>query len=286
MPEWLSDPAVQVGLAPFAVALALGLAAQAFGAARFMGLAIGAGFLVAYGLFEGVADFPPPASKQKVFYLVAFGLAAGLAIDLAGRSVWVARAAIVGFPLACALWLAWRRLGGDPSLDFLAALAGYWIGAAIFLARLAQLGAREGPACAGAVLIAAALAASGVAALGSSISLALLAAAVAAATGGATLWSYGAWLLKGQAGAFGQAALLGGGGALVALAGVMTLYAPQTSKVALVLIVLVAFADLAVRPLSGGTGMLARASRPVIHGVLAAIPALAALGLATLMQNF
>ncbi len=282
---WLNDPAVQVGLAPFAVSLVLGLLVQVLGAARVMGLALGAGFLVAYVLFEGVPDFPPPAAKQKVFYLAAIGLGAGLVLDLLNRPAWVTRGAIVVFPLGCALWFAWRRLGGGADLMFLLTLAGFWAGAALFLNRLARLGEQEGLPGAGAVLIAAALGAAAVAMLGNSITLALLAGAVAAAAGGLTLWSYGPWVLKGQAGAFGATALLGGGGALVALAGVMALYVPQVSKTALALVILTSFAGPAARQFSLGSGPVARAGGPVVLGGLAAVPALAALGLAYLMQE-
>lgn len=281
-PAVLNDPAVQTGLAPFLVALVVGMALRALGGERVMGVALGLGFLAAYALLEGVPTFPPPASKQKVFYLAAFGLAAGLAIDLARRPAWLGQAAAVAYPLACALWFAWRRLGGTPDIAFLATLAGLWAGGAVFLVRLGRVGEGEGALDAGIVLVAAALGAAGVAMLGASITLALSSAAVAAAAGGLALWDYIAWGARGARRPFGAAALLGGGGALVALAGVMALYTPQVSKAALALVVLVPFADRAARHIALGSGALARLTGPVALGAVAAVPALAAVGLAYL----
>ena len=287
-PGFWDDPAVQTGLVPFALAFGLAAVLQALGAGRVMELALGAGFLAAYALFEGVAPFPPPAAKQKVFYLVAFGLAAGLLIDLAKRPAWLTRGAVIAFPLACALWFAWRRLGGslDGSLDpgFAASLLGLWAGGALLLARLERVGESQGAVTAGILLIAAALGAVGVAMLGASITLALSAGAVAAAAGGLVLWSYLVSILKGRTVPFGTAAVLGGGGALVALAGVLALYTPQAAKIPLALLLLCLFADQAAQRASLGSGLLARLGGPVVLAALACVPALAAVGLAYLMK--
>lgn len=285
-PGFWTDPAVQTGLVPFVLALALAALAGAFGAGRIAGLALGIGFLAAYALFEGVASFPPPAAKQKLFYLVAFGAGAGLAIDLLNRPVWLSRAAVVAFPLGCALWFAWRRLGGSMDLGFAASLLGLWAGGALLLLCLDRLGQTQGAVPAGIVLVAAALGAAGVSMLGASITLALSAGAVAAAAGGLTLWSYAVWIAGGRAGPFGAAAVLGGGGALVALAGVMVLYTPGIGKVPLALLLLCLFADQAAQRIGQGAGLggaLGRAAGPIVLAALAAVPALAAVGLAYLM---
>ena len=283
-PGFWNDPAVQTGLVPFAVALGLAALLHALGAGRVMGLALGAGFLAAYALFEGVVPFPPPAAKQKVFYLVAFGMATGLLIDLAQRPAWLTRGAVIAFPLACALWFAWRRLGGGLDLGFAASLIGLWAGGAMLLARLERLGESQGALTAGILLAAAALGAAGVAMLGASITLALSAGAVAAAAGGLALWAYLALVLGGRASPFGITAVLGGGGALVALAGVMALYTPQVAKIPLALVLLCLFADRAAERIGLGGGMLARLGGPVVLAALASVPALAAIGLAYLMK--
>ena len=283
-PGFWNDPAVQTGLVPFALALGLAAVLQALGAGRVMGLALGAGFLAAYALFEGVVPFPPPAAKQKIFYLVAFGLAVGLLIDLMKRPPWLARGAVIAFPLACALWFAWRRLGGNMDLGFAASLLGLWAGGAVLLARLERVGEAQGALSAGILLIAAALGAAGVAMLGASITLALSAGAVAAAAGGLALWAYLALVLKGHSSPFGTAAVLGGGGALVALAGVMALYTPQVGKLPLALILLCLFADQAAQRVGLGGGVMARVGGPVVLAALASVPALAAVGLAYLMK--
>ncbi len=289
-PGFWSDPAVQTGLVPFALALALAALAGALGVGRVASLALGIGFLSAYALFEGVAPFPPPAAKQKLFYLVAFGVVAGLAIDLLNRPAWLSRAAVVAFPLACALWFAWRRLGGSMELGdlgFAASLLGLWAGGALLLFRLDRVGQAQGAVPAGILLIAAALGAFGVSILGASITLALSAGAAAAAAGGLTLWGYLVWIVKGRASPFGAAAVLGGGGALVALAGIMVLYTPGIGKIPLVLLLLCLFADQAAQTIGQGIGLggsaLGRAAGPIVLAALAAVPALAAIGLAYLM---
>ena len=201
------------------------------------------------------------------------------------RPVWLSRGAVVVFPLACALWFAWRRLGGSPDIEFLATLAGLWAIGALFLDRLAQIGEQDGALNAGIPLIAAALGAAVVSMQGASITLALLSGAVAAAAGGLALTDFAVWVARGRRRPFGAAAVLGGGGALVALAGIMALYTPQISKPALALLLLVVFADRAARRLSLGSALAARIGEPLALGALTAVAAFAAIGLAYLMTG-
>ena len=215
-------------------------------------------------------------------YLATGGLAVGLALDLLRRPRWLVRGAVIAFPLVCALWMAWRRLGGSPDFAVLATLAGIWAGGALLLARLAHVGERDGAVSAGVSLVAAALGAAGVAMLGASITLALLAVAVAAAAGGLLLWDFAAFAARGQRRPVDTAAVLGGGGALVALAGVMALFTPQVVKPALALVPLAAFADIVARQLRLSPGIAGRIIGPVALGAVAAVPALAAVGMAYL----
>jgi len=87
----IQNPVFQTVVAPFTVALILAAVLRLVGGsgcgAAIMGIAIAVGFLVGYGLFEGVPSFPPLASKQKVFYLAALGGLVGLALDLKGSQI-------------------------------------------------------------------------------------------------------------------------------------------------------------------------------------------------------
>ena len=179
----IHNPVFQTVLAPFTVALILAAVLRLAGGrgrgAAVMGIAIAVGFLVGYGLFEGVPSFPPLASKQKVFYLAVLGGLVGLALDLIRRSATLKWAAIILFPAVCLVWLAWRQLLAGPELGLLVHLALVWAGFTLVLWRLAAVGNGEGGALtANILLIVMAAGASGVAMAGASITLSLLFGAV------------------------------------------------------------------------------------------------------------
>ena len=281
----LDDPMIQVGLAPLAVAFGLAAFIRVIGGPergpRLMGIAAIAGFLLAYALFEGVPMFPPPAAKQKLFYLVILGAAAGFALDMTGRPAGLQRSARMILPGLALLWLAWRQLAAGVALAELATLAALWGGGALALWRLERAETESGGLSAAVMLIVAALTVAGIASLGASLTLALLAVALAAAAGGVALWGYGIWLIKATRGPFGATTLFGGGGALLALAYILTLFTPQASRAALVVVLLVFFADLAAGRIRLGNALRSRMLGPVLFAALAAVPALAAIGVAS-----
>ena len=81
----VNDPLGQGVAVPFLVALFVAawmrMGGGAAFAARFGALGIGAGFLVAFALVQGIQPFPPPGSIAKTFYIVAAGIALGLVAD-------------------------------------------------------------------------------------------------------------------------------------------------------------------------------------------------------------
>lgn len=266
---------------PFLVALIVALAVGLMrGASRFSGVAAGVGFLVAYALFEGVPAVPPPAAKQKVFYLAGGGLVLGAAFDAlaARRSVLVAAA--MAFAVACVAWLGWRRILAGPDVAFALLLAGAAAGGAVFLAGLARARVAQDAVGAEVMLVVAALTAAVIAMEGSSISLALLSGAVGAATGGLALRDYLTLLLRDRRRPASGALVLGAGGALVALGGVMILYAPQVNKLALIVVALIPLIGAPASRVFSGGGRWARAAAPLGLALVAAVPALAALALA------
>lgn len=266
---------------PFLVALIVALAVGLMrGASRFSGVAAGVGFLVAYTLFEGIPAFPPPAAKQKVFYLAGGGLIFGAAVDALAARRAVLVAAAIAFALACVAWLGWRRILAGPDVAFALLLAGAAAGGAVFLASLAHGRIAQEVVNAQILLIVAALAAAVIALEGSSISLALLSGAVAAAVGGVALRDYAALLLRDRRQMAPGALVLGAGGALVALGGVMILYAPQVNKLALIVVALIPLIGAPASRVFSGGGRWARAAAPLGLALVAAVPALAALALA------
>jgi hypothetical protein len=176
--ELLSNPAVQGGAAPFAVALLVAIALAPF---RLAGLALIAGFAVCMHLVSGIQITPLTATRKIL--IVALGAAAlGPAVDFAFRPkrVWpalLALAAAVG-----ALWVFWPVIvqrGGQQSWAFGGVTA---LGAALAVgtahARLAGDGVR-----AGAATLALGLGTGVAAFLAASLSYALYGVAIGAAAG-------------------------------------------------------------------------------------------------------
>lgn len=281
----LQNPLFQAVLTPFALALILIALIRLAGGARWggraAGVALAIGLLVGYVLLEGWPPFPPPAAKQKAFYLIALCGLLGLALDLGRLPVVILRVAAVAFPALCLGWIAWRRLAAGPDGAFVLQLGLLWLGSAAVLWGLADDGRRHGPLAVCVLVIVTAAAAAAIAMLGASISLALLAAAVAAAAGGCAIWIYGERLFGREAEAS-AALVLGGGGALAALAPVMSLYTPQISQPALAVLVLVPFSGLLAGRIPLRGDRLERIASPIILAIVAALPALAAVGVAYL----
>ncbi len=280
---------IQIGFVPLAVAFGLAAFIRIIGGPergpRLMGIAALVGFLLAYTLSEGVPGFPPSAAAQKLFYLVLLGGAAGFALDLAGRPPQLQRTARMIFPGLALLWLAWQQLAAGVALGELATLAALWAGGALVLWRLERAETQSGGLSATLLLVVGALGTAGIAMLGASPTVASLARALAAAAGGLALWGYCIWLVKTARGPFGATALLGGGGALLGLAYTLALASPQASRAALVVLLLVFFADMAAGRIRLGNSLYSRALGPALFAALAAVPALAALGVATLMSG-
>jgi len=108
MSELLNNPAVQGGVAPFAVALVVALLFQRL---RLSGLAIIAGFAITAYLVSGFA-FEPLTSTRKIILL---GIASGLlAIPLSLLSGFLWRPLIAVLAAACAIWLCIRVLQQQP----------------------------------------------------------------------------------------------------------------------------------------------------------------------------
>ncbi|TPN84922.1 hypothetical protein FJ987_13100 [Mesorhizobium sp. CU2] len=229
----------------------------------------------------GPPAVPPVAASQKLIYLAFVGIGVGLlpARILSARTA----GALAGVAVAAALfWLGWRRIsGGALDLQMIAAIvAGALaiIGAAMLMSRTASVPPTvEEPFLAPAAVLATALSGAIISVLGASIVTGQLLGSLAAMTGGWCLVQYVA-TLRGSAAApwsKGVEFLLLYANATVLIQ--VALLAPKANPAALILSPLpMIVAALAHGPLQG---LLpgARSLRPLIAGILIAIPAILAI---------
>ncbi len=295
MDDLLQNPIVLGALVPFFLSwvgsavlrLVLG---PALGP-RYAVAAVGPSFLITYWLLLGIPVFPPPASIQKVFYLAVLAWGAGLVIDLTHTERAMGHLLSYVFPVTALLWLGWRLItGGAAAGDVVAMVALYAAAILVFwrvaaTARSADVEADARYALWPAILVMVAAMASGfVAVIGASASLAQLALALGFATGGYLFWNYVAYVRGGQTFNFGATGAFGAAGIWLVLLDMMTLFATRVSRWALLLAVLVFAADLVVRRVAL-EGHWARWLNPVLYGVLVALPAVAAVLVATVTAD-
>ena len=242
--------------------------------------AIGIGFVAGYFVMLGVPSAPPVSSTQKLFYVVAGGTALGVLLDLMRPPPALTRAAGAMTPSVIIGWFVWQRLfamdwGNDWGLIVKAVAF-----AAVAGAALASLYRDRGAAVEpGVMILASAVGLAGLAFFGASAVVAQLSGVVAAAAGGLLLWN---WPFSRHG--FGVAGVLGGGGALMGLAAILLFFSDANPLALAVLACVFLAAPLAER-VTPGRGGLARAMRPIALAVVAAIPVLAALGVAFLMDG-
>jgi hypothetical protein len=226
--------------------------------------AIAAAIGITYAVLFGWPTFPPHASSQKVAYLVLFGLAAGLVLDLRGHSRAMNWLAAIVWPGVIIIWLAWRQLSA-PSAETLITLGILWL---VGLFQFAVLFRERGPNPASAVIVLfAAIGGAFIALFGASGSVGQFYGIVAAAIGGFLLWNWPVPRFQ-----FGGLGTIGAGGAFFTLA-VQTVLFTSASKLALATLLLVFLAPFAAKKLPF-------AGRPALGtislGIAAAIPALIA----------
>jgi hypothetical protein len=279
-----ADPVFQTVVAPFGLALLVVAAARLGGGAQRSDIVAGAGvalaILVGYALFEGIPRFPPPAAKQKLFYLIALGAALGLIVDSLGRPAFIDRLVLLVFPAVCVIWLAWRQLSAGPALSEATTLLLLWVGMAAALWRTAEAGNRGGSTAGPVLVIVAALGIAGVAMLGRTMTLSLLSLTIAAATGALAVWSHLSAILGYAARGGARTLLLPAAGGLAIICALLVLFTPTASRMALIGILLVPFTKPVARRIHLGSGAAERVLTPLVHGFVAALPALAAVGIA------
>jgi len=106
MDEWLSHPAVQSGVAPFALAL---VAAILLRRSRWQGIAPGVAFAVAVALTVGFS-FETLTAARKLMIIGIGAVVLDAALPLRTGRAWPIRLAIAALAGAAAVWMLWRIL--------------------------------------------------------------------------------------------------------------------------------------------------------------------------------
>ena len=235
-------------------------------------------FLVGYVFtYQKVPGFPPVGSTNKIFYIAVFGALAGFVLDLAASQSLAARGTVAALrgvawvvvPLAIALWIALPRLAA-PDVSLWLSLAGLALGGIAMLWRLDVLAAAR-PSEGGEMIALALLAAlaGGLAPIalfgGSSTSVGLC---LGVAAGLALASLVGLFAPRG----FGAAAILGGGGGLLAVIDTVTLITRRADPLALALLLSVLVSGQAGARLLLPAGRGAPRLRAVAIALMPAVP--------------
>lgn len=255
--------------------LALGLGGRRSDAARaVVAVAVPVGLIAGYATHPGWPWAPPTAAIDKLAWLALGGALLGTAIDLGTRGRAVATLAGLFWPAVGLAWLGGPALleggGPNPYRFFEVSLV-----LGLLMARLAQLSddRQQGPVTAG--VIAAGLACLGL--VSGVPGLAAIGLPLAAAFLG---WLACNWPRRRFQ--FGAAALLGGSGTAMALAGNAALLTPVNAT-----LVLLALSAILLQPaapaLAARVGFLsAPALRPLVTALVVAVPPATAVLLAWL----
>lgn len=286
----------RTAIVPFAVAFALALIVRAAGGRvlghRLAAIAIGAGFFVAYYLIDGIPAFPPAATKHKVFYVAAAGLALGVVLDLAGLTRAGGHLLAFLLPAGALYWLRQNQIAAGASGALIATLAAlFLVSIVVYWRQAASARGSDEPASSSAALfppiqlLVAAIGLGGIALLGISLGFGSLGLALAAASGGYLLASYLAHAFAGRGLGYGATGAFGGGGLWLALGYGAVFEADAPVKLVLLGVIALAFvADFLARPIAlaapFGAGAFARLARPILHGAVVGIPPAAALAYA------
>ncbi|QND66353.1 hypothetical protein HB777_22165 [Mesorhizobium loti] len=282
MSAFLGNPMVTTAALPLLLGIVLVLLAKFVlpGASVIATLIAGAAVLFLYWDTVGAPAFPPIAASQKLVYLAVAGIVIGL---LFGRLLNGPRAGVfAAFAIVVAVaWLGWRRiLAGPLDLQMAAAIVVGLLTAAGAVALMAMRTEPSPPAerpfLVPAAALALSLAGAFISVLGASIVVGQLLGSLAALIGGWCLVEYIALLRGRNAAGWGKGVeflvLFAAGTALIQVA----LLAPKANPVALVLspmpLLVAAFLPGPLQILLPGS----RPLRPLVAGLLIAIPAMLA----------
>lgn len=285
MSALLGNPMVVTAALPLLLGVVMGLLARSALPASVLFLLWAALLLFFYWDTLGPPVVPPVAASQKLIYLAFAGIILGLLSErlLSERGgIGLARALVAVALVAAFSWLGWRRIAGSAlDLQMIAAIAtglSATFGAALLLPPRASPSPRaEEPFLVPAAMLALCLAGAIISVLGASIVTGQLLGSLAALAGGWCLVQYIAVLCGGTALAWsgGTGLSLAYGAATVLIQ--VALLAPKANPAALVLSSLPVIVAALVRGPLQGLVPGARPLRPLVAGLLIAMPAMLAI---------
>ncbi len=270
MPDIPLPPITLSAAAAFAVSALSALLIRLIGGpgrgGQLAGAAIGLGVLAFLLLELGLPEISPRHLVHRLPYTVGVALLVGLLLDAAGVARGARALVVAGAAAVAVWWLLGAPFGGVAPLDFLidaAPLLAAWL---IVMWRLGRPAADERfPAVA---LMMAALGLAGLGWLDGGPFDRVAALAVALAAAGFLVWGW-----PGPRFAFGNAAVLAGGGSLLSLATVQWLSRGDTGfALALLALGLVFFADGMAARLGRPRGMLGQIAAPLQLAGLCVFP--------------
>jgi hypothetical protein len=259
-----------------AIAGVLRLIAGSTNGPAMAGAAIVIGFITGFILLFGAPSAWPDTATQKIFFLAILGGIFGLGLDLSREARHITMFVSALTPAVALAWLGWPRL-----------IAADWAGiltlAIVALAGggvLTELYSRSAqPAESAVKLLVGAMALALIALIGGSASYAQLCGVLTAATAGFLFWTWPVARCR-----FAASAVFGGGLVYIALVGATAAFT-SVSKPALGLLLPIFFADRALGRFDTGIRRLNQAIKPIFLAVIALIPAIAAVGLAHLLDS-
>jgi hypothetical protein len=276
----MNDLLVQSAFIPFAVALVaagiLRLVAGSINGPAMAGAAVTLGFITGYVLIFGAPVAWPASATQKIFFVAIVGGIFGLSLDLSREARHITLFVSALMPVLPLAWLGWPRLALLDMPDILTlgivALAGGGV--------LTELYSRNAqPAESAVKLLIGTMTLALIALIGTSASYAELCGVLAAATAGFLLWLWPVARCR-----FAASAVFGAGLIFISLVGAIAVYT-TASKPALGLLLPIFYADRALGRVDTGIRKLNQALKPMILVVIALIPAIAAVGLAHLLDD-
>lgn len=243
---------------------------------RVASASVGIGFLVGYGLIAGSPALPPNTAVEKLAYLVTAALVLGFLLDFVNVPKAIRWFAFVLGSAAALYWLSGPKIETGGTLTYLTLIV-LWFGSLISLWRLEVGGGAD--LVPSIKLIAVALGLGAVAIFGRAADLGQMAFGLATALGGFMLWN---WPKNRYP--YGATLLLTAGGGLAAISFTLALYT-ATSSIALALLLLAMFGDLAAKHVKLGSSGLAKVIQPLVLTGACLIPVLAAIAVAYLQST-
>ena len=238
--------------------------------------AVGLTFTSVYFIIVGIPPHPPVGSLDKLVYGVAASVVIGFLLDslrLPPFTRWLL------FPAGAAVLICWLEAPGieNAGIWAWAGLGAMWLSGIATLWRLER--ERHNGINPTIMILIAALGLAAVAIVGGAVEIAHLAIALATALFGFTVWNWPTNIYP-----YGASVLMGAGGSLFLLAWIAAMHFHDVSLPALIVLLLIFFADIAARHMNLGESRAGRAAAPIVLAAVCCVPALAAVAIAYFLK--